>query len=118
MDYGKPITLSDFCQWGSTIRSLSTDHPARVLRVSRNLRGLRDYARTSPVACVITRRDSSNPHNGALTVVYKNGALGRAHFASYSIMVDFVRNRRTWRSAEFRFIDGDMGYLTKPGPIA
>jgi hypothetical protein len=89
-----------------------------AVRTSRNLRGMRDYARTSPVVCVLTRRDPENPVRGILHVVYRNGATSRASFASHPIMVDWVRNRRTWRHAEMRHLDGSMGYLTRPGVTA
>ena len=92
-------------------------HPAGGrIRTSRNLRGLRDYAtQIAPVVCVITRRDSTCPARGELTVIYADGAIGRESFASHPIMIDFVRNRRTWRGAELRYLDGDMGYLSYPG---
>lgn len=99
--------------FGTTIVDVS----GRIIRNSKNLRAMRDYARVSPVARVITRK-GKNPHNGTLTVIYQDGATSSAHFASHSIMIDFVRNRRSWRNAEFLHMDGQMGYLTKPGTIA
>ena len=86
----------------------------QVLRQSRNLRGMLEYARVSPVAYVQTAK-GENPTNGKLLVIYADGCFSTAHFACHSIMIDFVRNRRTWRSARFTHLDGDMGYLTKPG---
>lgn len=88
-----------------------------TLRTSKNLRGMRDYARVSPVATVETSRDSANNTRGILRVTYVNGNYSIASFASYHIMIDFVRNRRSWRSAEFTHHSGEMGYLTKPGII-
>lgn len=90
----------------------------QVLRVSKNLRGLRDYARVSRVAEVVTKRDPSNRVRGLLAVVYSDGAHSTASFASFHIMIDFVRNRRTWRDAKTNHLDGDVGYLTTPGVIA
>lgn len=84
---------------------------------SRNLRGMRDFARVSRVARVITRTGET-PGSGVLTVVYRNGFSCNARFRSHAIMIDFVRNRRSWRDAEFRHLAGDVGYLTKPGIIA
>jgi hypothetical protein len=89
-----------------------------VIRTSKNLRGMRDYARVSPVVQVITSKDSKNPLRGSLVVEYADGARCQASFASFNIMIDFVRARRTWRTAFIRHVDGDMGYLTKPGIIA
>jgi hypothetical protein len=90
----------------------------KVIRTSQNLRGMRDYARVSPVVQVTTQKDPDNKVRGILTVEYANGCTCRASFASHEIMIDFVRNRRTWRGAHFSHLDGDMGYLTKPGIIA
>lgn len=90
----------------------------RVIRRSRNLRGMRDYARTSPVACVEVGRSPGNRTNGQLTVTYADGAYCTAHFASYHVMVDWVRTRYSWRGARRVMRDEDMGYLTKPGLIA
>lgn len=108
-------TLSEY---STIIRPIGLDRPARCNGVSKNLRGLRDYARRFPVVCVITRKDPSNSTRGVLHVVYADGAIGCASFASHSIMIDFVRNRRTWRGAEMRHLDGDLGYLTRPGVIS
>ncbi|HDR9130795.1 TPA: hypothetical protein QDA91_001892 [Burkholderia vietnamiensis] len=90
----------------------------RVIGASKNLRGMRDYARKSPVACVETLRSPANRHNGQLTVTYADGAYCTAHFACYEIMIDWVRARRSWRQARHVMRDEDMGYLTAPGLIA
>lgn len=104
--------------YGTVVRSIAEDHSARILSYSRNLRSMRDYARRSPVVCVISRKDPENETRGVLHIVYANGAICRASFASHSIMIDFVRNRRSWRGAELRHLSGHMGYLTMPGYIA
>lgn len=88
-----------------------------IIRQSKNLRGIRDYARVSPVKSVSAYRDPSNSVRGVLDVTYENGASSRASFSSYHVMVDFVRNRRTWRDAVVS-IQENMGYFTKPGIIA
>jgi len=95
-------------------------HRERVVSQSKNLRGIRDYARVSPVRTVICRMRNAHPKDpgGLLFVRYDNGAECETTFASYHIMVDFVRNRRSWRGADFHYPDGDVGYLTKPGIIA
>lgn len=89
----------------------------QVIRTSRNLRGMLDYARISPVV-----RIESTPinegHNGSMRVFYADGAECLAHFRSYEIMIDFIRNRRSWKSAKHVMQGPDMGYLTKPGIIA
>jgi hypothetical protein len=90
----------------------------KVIRTSKNLRGMRDYVSVSPVAHVKTLRDMTNNVRGVLLVEYADGATCCASFASHSIMIDFVRNRRSWRGANITHVDGAMGYLTKPGIIA
>jgi len=88
-----------------------------ILRTSKNLRGMRDYARVSPVAIVETKYDPLNTYRGLLRVTYENGNYSIASFASYHIMIDFVRNRRTWKNAKRVHNGPDIGYLTKPGVI-
>lgn len=89
-----------------------------TVRTSKNLQGMRDYARVSPVVKVETRKDDKNIYRGLLRVTYENGNYSTASFASYSIMIDWVRNRRSWRTAVHLMNDENMGYLTKPGIIA
>lgn len=91
-------------------------HTARVIRRSKNLRGLLDYARVSRVVRVELTPFAKV--NGSLRVFYADGAIGRANFASFHIMVDWVRNRRSWRGAQIVNYGDDIGYLTKPGVIA
>lgn len=88
----------------------------RTIRKSQNLRGMLDYARVSPVVRVESSRVGKV--SGVLHVVYKDGAESSAKFRSYHIMIDFIRNRRTWKTALHIMHGGDVGYLTKPGIIA
>lgn len=88
-----------------------------ILRASKDLRGMRDYARVSPVAFIVTSRDSANNTRGVLRVTYLNGCYSIASFASYHTMIDFVRNRRSWRNADHTMHNENVGYLTKPGII-
>lgn len=92
----------------------------RVVSQSKNLRGMRDYARKSRVAKIETRKRNAHANDpaGILTVTYRDGARCVAVFNSHAIMIDFVRERRSWRGAEVIHTDGDMGYLTRPGIIA
>jgi hypothetical protein len=78
-----------------------------IIRRSKNLRGMRDYARVSRVEKVETRKDPANPHRGILSVTYADGCKSHAGFAEFHIMIDFVRSRRTWRGAEFHHADGE-----------
>ena len=88
----------------------------QIIHRSKNLRGMLDYARISPV--IRAELTPVGKVNGRLRVIYADGASSSAHFASYHIAVDFVRNRRSWKKAEIFYYGGDMGYLTKPGVIA
>lgn len=83
----------------------------------KNLRGLLDYARVSPVAQVESRVDPLNSARGELKVTYADDAIGYATFASYHIMIDWIRNRRSWRGAKHVRQGPDMGYLTIPGTL-
>jgi hypothetical protein len=75
-----------------------------TVSTSKNLRGMRDYARISPVVKVTAQPSPSNPYNGLLDVLYANGATSSAHFASYAVMLTFISNRRSWRSADIEVI--------------
>jgi len=86
----------------------------KVIRRSKNLRGIIDYARCSPVAKVDGVFDPDNEVRGILTVEYSDGCTSKASFASYHIMVDWVRNRRIFRDALVT-LSKDFGYFTKPG---
>ena len=96
----------------------------RIIRTSKNLRAMRDYARVSQVvrieSCDIGAPDPAHNcrPNGTVRVIYADGAESRANFASYHIMIDWVRNRRSWRNAQHIMQGPDVGYLTKPGIIA
>lgn len=84
----------------------------------RNLRALTRYS--SPVVRVESRFDPFVPGNvrGDLRVTYADGAQGFASFASYHIMIDWIRKRRGWRGIEHVMQGPDLGYLTRPGVIA
>ena len=67
-------------------------------RHSRNLRGLLDYARVSPVNRVDIR--SKPPFRGAfLDVYYANGAVGYATFADHTVCRAWVLRRQWWNQA-------------------
>lgn len=88
----------------------------QIIRTSRNLRGLLDYARVSPVVRLESCPIGST--SGTVRVFFADGAESRANFRSYHIMIDWLRARRSWRSAEHIMQGPDVGYLTKPGIIA
>ena len=87
-----------------------------IIRTSKNLRGIIDYARVSPVA-----RIESCPIgavSGTMRVLYEDGADTRANFNSYHIMIDWIRQRKSWKDAKHVMQGEDSGYITKPGVIA
>lgn len=88
----------------------------RIIHQSQNLRGMREYARVSPVVQIESCRVGEA--SGALRVIYKDGAESMATFRSYHIMIDFIRDRRTWKTALHIMQNENIGYLTKPGIIA
>ena len=95
----------------------------KIIHKSKNLRAMRDYARVSPVvrieSCDIgAMQPDGCRYSGTVRVIYEDGAESRANFASYHIMVDWIRDRRTWRNAKHVMQGPDVGYLTKPGIIA
>jgi hypothetical protein len=71
----------------------------RIVRTSKNLRGVLDYARVSPVRRVETTPLPAGA--GSLRVLYRDGAETRANFASYEVMLDWVKRRRSWAGAAF-----------------
>ena len=93
------------------------DKNENTIRHSKNLRGMLDYARVSPAVKIETRNTPENTKCGLLRVTYANGCYSIADFCSYHIMIDWVRNRRSWRNASHVMHGENIGYLTKPGII-
>lgn len=87
-----------------------------TVRRSKNLRGLMRYA--VHVEKIETRVDPLNMSRGELRVTYSDGAQGFASFASYHVMIDWVRNRHKWRGIDHTMHGPNLGYFTKPGIIA
>lgn len=95
----------------------------QIVRRSNSLRAMLDYARVSPVvrieSCDIGLMQPGGTRCcGTVRVLYKDGAESRANFASYHIMVDWLRSRRKWRTAKHVMHGPDMGYETRPGILA
>lgn len=86
----------------------------KVVSTSRNLRGIMTYSgKVAPKQITLTQ----DGVRGWLSVTWVDGATVQTEFASYHIMVDWVRNRRRFRDARKVFNGPDVGYLTKPGII-
>lgn len=90
----------------------------RIIKQSKNLRAMVDYARVSPVLRIESCNIGPNKGQGTVRVIYANGAESRANFNSYHIMIDWIRKRRNWRGALHIMQGPNMGYLTRPGIIA
>lgn len=84
--------------------TVSIEHCGRIVKRSKNLRGIPEYARISPVARVelIELPES----RGSLRVIFQNGAVTRSIFESYSIMCGWVRARRSWNDYKL-FVNGE-----------
>ena len=96
----------------------------QIIRKSKNLRGMLEYARLSPVvrieACDIGPFEDANQRlrsQGTMLVLYRDGATCRANFESYRVMLAWVRKRRSWRGAMLSARDNDngMGFVQKLG---
>lgn len=112
-------SVADFEKWfyGCPEGQTYVTRAGLIVKRSRNLRGLVDYGRTSRPVKIETRKCPDLPTCGEMRITYANGAQGFAFFRSHGIMIDFLRSRRSWRHVEFVHLDGNMGYLTKPGEI-
>lgn len=88
---------------------------AKVIRRSRNLRGLLDYPRHFSR---YVRRVSIEPHSngGRLSVFYADGAFASADFASFSVLQGWLRSRRSWHGAELFVGTTPCGLLGKDNP--
>jgi hypothetical protein len=63
---------------------------------SRNLRGILDYARKSPLVSV---KIAPHAGQGLLLVRYYDGAYSQTAFADFSVLVDWAKARRSWPRA-------------------
>ncbi len=89
-----------------------------IVMASRNLACTGRYARRSPVAFVVSMKDPNNHCRGLMQVGFLDGCICTASFASYHIMIDWIRERRMFRDVTHHRMHEDIGYLTKPGLIA
>jgi len=77
------------------------DKTGRVIRRSKNLRGILDHARREyvvearvehdPADLPLQRRDGYR-----VTFVYGNGDSAVAHFADWRVFIQWIHNRRSW----------------------
>ena len=70
------------------------ENNGRIVRKSKNLRGILDYSRSCSVVRVELTKLPDDA--GSMLVIFHNGATSRANFASFSIMQRWVDSRRSW----------------------
>jgi hypothetical protein len=72
---------------------INIEKNGQIIRTSKNLRGILDYARlSSPKRIELTPQATG----GRLRVIFFDGASTSATFNSFDVMVDWVKNRRSW----------------------
>lgn len=76
----------------------------RIVKTSRNLRGLLDYARVSPVARI--EAIELPKEAGSMRVIFDNGASTRANFESYKVMRAWIKSRKSWAGFKL-FVNGE-----------
>lgn len=68
-----------------------------VIHRSRNLRGVLDHARRAGLRSVHAYPSARG--QGLLGVTFADGAQCRVRFASYAVLCDWLRARRSWAGA-------------------
>lgn len=69
---------------------------------SKNLRGLLRYSEKARVVRVVYWRDEDNEWNGRLRVIYADGVVCEAFFASFLYMANtWMRKMRIFKQAEW-----------------
>lgn len=87
----------------------------KVIRRSRNLRGVLEYPRHFSR---YVQRVSIEPHSngGRLSVFYADGAFASADLADFAVLQDWLRSRRSWYGAELFVGVTPCGVLAKDNP--
>ena len=70
----------------------------QVVRQSQNLRGLFEYARQEGVSRIELIKLPDNA--GSMRVFFKDGAVTRANFASYSVMHELIKKQKHLKTCE------------------
>ncbi len=90
-----------------------------VVARSRNLRGLRDYARrhgTWIKRVYLMRRGYPNGMMAGFKVRFGDGAYFRSQWGSYKVLQLWVRNWRTAYGAELLVNNNDCGVVSRNNP--
>jgi hypothetical protein len=75
------------------------DKDENVIRESRNLRGVKDYARTHLVKSISLRKLPIRYWEGHLAIIFENDETYTTCFASFEVLVGFVQRWRNVRGA-------------------
>ena len=90
------------------------DKKGNVIQRSRNLAGIRRYVGKNIVKTLAVDRSNGA---GLLTIEFENGARFDATFASYTVLVEFVRRWRNVHGAPFVLNGEPVGYITYDNPV-
>jgi hypothetical protein len=82
-------------QYATEVKSATGE---TVMR-SKNLRAMLRYGSVSPVAKVRATPNPANQYNGKLSVEYRDGSTCEAHFASHTVLLEWLDARQSWRGA-------------------
>lgn len=77
------------------------NHNGDIIQTSRNLRGIREYAGKHAAAKVSC---SKLANGGRLCILFDNRSSFETDFASYDILVGFVKRWRNVSCAEISFL--------------
>ena len=72
-------------------------HTGKPIRHSRNLRGITDHVRRAGLILAVAYPVEHG--RGDLLVFFGDGATCHADFASYAVLCDWLRARRSWRGS-------------------
>jgi hypothetical protein len=96
---------------------LIRDRDGSIIGRSRNLAGIRKYVggRSAPIIKIL---DVSHvgQWDGMLSIMFEDGTSFQTEFASYSVMVDFVRRWRNVHGAPLTIDGASAGVVSKTNP--
>lgn len=87
-----------------------------LVKRSRNLRGILDYARVSPVQSIDCQRlisETSDARLYSVTFLYDNGAIGESDWNDWRVLVHWIKARRSWDVQRFTGIPEFVAALTE-----
>lgn len=90
------------------------DALGRVIRTSKNLRGILRYPGSRSLVYIKEVRVTPLERlKGRLEVTWSDGAYAVTEFASHSVLCDWLRSRRSWYGAEVLHNGRPAGKLGK-----